>query len=125
VYIFAARSVLKDYALERGQLSAQPVARGTTQFIDPGATPTISANGSRNGIVWVLRSKGWRSPDTPAVLYAYEAANVAHELYNSEQNLTRDRAGFCLRFNIPTVVNGKVYVGAKNQVDVYGLLPAP
>jgi len=124
VYIFAARSVLKDYALERGQLSTQPVARGTTQFIDPGATPTISANGSRNGIVWVLRSKGWRSPDTPAVLYAYDAANVAHELYNSEQNLTRDRAGFCLRFNIPTVVNGKVYAGAKNQVDVYGLLPA-
>jgi hypothetical protein len=124
VYIFAARSVLKDLALEHGQLSTQPVARGTTQFIDPGATPTISANGSRNGIVWVLRSKGWRSPDTPAVLYAYDAANVAHELYNSEQNVIRDRAGFCLRFNIPTVVNGKVYVGAKSQVDVYGLLPA-
>jgi hypothetical protein len=124
VYVFAAHSVLKDYALERGQLSAQPVARGTTQFIDPGATPTISANGSRNGIVWVLRSKGWRSPDTPAVLYAYDAANVAHELYNSEQNSTRDRAGLCLRFNIPTVVNGKVFVGAKSEVDVYGLLPA-
>jgi hypothetical protein len=124
VYIFAARSVLKDYALEHGQLSAQPMARGTTQFIDPGATPTISANGSRNGIVWVLRSKGWRSPDTPAVLYAYDAANAAHELYNSEQNTTRDRAGLCLRFNIPTVMNGKVYVGAKGEVDVYGLLPA-
>ncbi|HEY6391171.1 MAG TPA: hypothetical protein VIX89_07835 [Bryobacteraceae bacterium] len=124
VYIFGARSVLKDFVLQHGQLSAQPVARGTTQFIDPGATPTISANGSRNGIVWVLRSKGWRSPDTPAVLYAYDAANVAHELYNSEQNIIRDRAGFCLRFNIPTVANGKVYVGAKSQVDVYGLLPA-
>jgi hypothetical protein len=124
VYVFAAHSVLKDYALERGQLSTQPVARGTTQFIDPGATPTISANGSRNGIVWVLRSKGWRSPDTPAILYAYDAANVAHELYNSDQNSTRDRPGLCLRFNIPTVVNGKVYVGAKSEIDVYGLLPA-
>ena len=123
VYIFAADDALKDFAVEHGQLSAQPVAQGTTTFIDPGATPTVSANGSRNGIVWVLRSKGWRSPDTNAELYAYDAANVAHELYNSERNSARDQAGLCLRFNIPTVANGKVYVGAKSQVDVYGLLP--
>jgi hypothetical protein len=126
LFLFAANDVLKDFAVRNGQLSAQPVAKGPTRFIDPGATPTISANGSRNGIVWVLRSKGWRSPDTPAVLYAYDAANVATELYNSEQNSARDRPGLCLRFNIPTVVNGKVYVGAKSEVDVYGLLsPAP
>ncbi len=124
VYIFAAQDVLKDFAVEHGQLSARPVAQGVTKFIDPGATPAVSANGSRNGIVWVLRSKGWQSPDTNAVLYAYEAVNVAHELYNSEQRSARDRAGLCLRFNIPTVANGKVYVGAKGEVDVYGLLPA-
>jgi hypothetical protein len=124
VYIFAADDTLKDFAVESGQLSANPVAKGKTRFIDPGATPTISANGTRNGIVWLLRSKGWRSADTSAVLYAYEAANVAHELYSSEQNSTRDRAGLCLRFNIPTAANGKVYVGAKREVDVYGLLPA-
>jgi hypothetical protein len=123
VYIFAADDVLKDFAVEHGQLSSLPVARGNTTFIDPGATPTVSANGSRNGIVWVLRSKGWRSPDTNAELYAYDAANVAHELYNSEQNSARDRAGLCLRFNIPTVANGKVYIGTKREVDVYGLLP--
>jgi hypothetical protein len=124
VYIFAADDVLKDFAVEHGQLSARPVAQGVTRFIDPGATPTVSANGSRNGVVWVLRSKGWRSPDTNAVLFAFDALNVAHELYNSEQNSARDRAGLCLRFNIPAVVNGKVYVGAKREVDVYGLLPA-
>jgi hypothetical protein len=122
VYIFAADDVLKDFAVEHGQLSAKPVALGTAKFIDPGATPTVSANGSRNGIVWVLQSKGWRSPDRNAVLFAFDAANVAHELYDSEQNSARDRAGLCLRFNIPTVVNGKVYVGAKGEVDVYGLL---
>jgi len=97
------------------------VAQGTVRFIDPGATPTVSANGNSNGIVWVIRSKGWRSPDTPAVLYAFDAANVARELYNSEQNAARDRAGLCLRFNIPTVANGRVYVGAKSKLDVYGL----
>jgi len=116
--------VLKDFALEQGRLSERPVSRGVTRFIDPGATPTISANGSHSGVVWVLRSKGWRSPDTPAVLYAFDAANVAHQLYSSGENHQRDRAGLCLRFNIPTVANGRVYAGAKGEVDVYGLLPA-
>ena len=124
VYIFAADDVLKDFPVNEGRLSTQPAARGGTRFTDPGATPTVSANGARDGIVWVLRSKGWRSPDTNAVLFAYDAANVGRELYNSEQNRARDRAGPCLRFNIPTVANGKVYVGAKREVDVYGLLPA-
>lgn len=122
VYILAANDVIRDYAVNGGQLSARPVAQGVTKFPDPGATPTISANGSRDGIVWVIRSRGWRSPDTPAVLYAYDATNVAHELYNSEQNTARDRAALCLRFNIPTVANGRVYLGAKKEVDVYGLL---
>jgi hypothetical protein len=121
LYYFCADDVLKDFAIQRGQLSPSPVAQGTVRFIDPGATPTISANGNRDGIVWVIRSKGWRSPDTPAVLYAFDAANVARELYNSEQNAVRDRAGLCLRFNIPTVANGRVYVGAKRELDVYGL----
>ncbi len=55
---------------------------------------------------------------------AFDAENIAHQLYSSEQNATRDRAGLALRFNIPTVVNGRVYVGAKREVDVYGLLSA-
>jgi hypothetical protein len=122
VYFFAANSVLKDFGVNNGKLSPEPVSRGLIKFIDPGATPTVSANGSRDGIVWVIRSKGWRSPDTPAVLHAFDAANVANELYDSEQNSARDRAGLCLRFNIPTVVNGKVYVGTKGAIDVYGLL---
>jgi hypothetical protein len=83
----------------------------------------VSANGPNNGVVWVLRSKVWNAGDQPAVLYAYDAANVAHELYDSEQDAGRDRAGMALRFNMPMVVNGHVYVGTKREVDVYGLLP--
>jgi hypothetical protein len=124
VYALASNDVLKDFKVERGQLTG-PVASGAERFIDPGATPAISANGTRDGIVWILQSKGWRSPDRPAVLRAYDAVNVGRELYNSEQNSTRDRAGMCLRFAVPTVVNGRVYVGAKNRVDVYGLLSLP
>jgi hypothetical protein len=124
VYYLFSMDVLKDFAIENGQLSSQPVARGKTQFIDPGATPTVSANGSTNGIVWTIKSRGFEAADEPAVLYANDAANVAHELYNSEQNSGRDRAGTALRFNIPTVANGRVYVGTKRQVDVYGLFPS-
>ena len=56
------------------------------------------------------------------MLHAYDAANVAREIYNSEQEGTRDRAGMTLRFTIPTVANGRVYVPARGEVDVYGLL---
>lgn len=56
------------------------------------------------------------------MLHAYDAANVGRELYTSEQAAGRDRAGKCLRFAIPTVVNGRVYAGTKGEVDVYGLV---
>jgi hypothetical protein len=125
VFVLWSEDVLKDFALRNGRLSAQPVAQAAHQFTDPGATPTISANGSRDGIVWVIQSRAWRAPDRPAVLRAYGAANVAHELFDSEQRSERDRAGTALRFTIPTVADGRVFVGAKGEVDVYGLLGAP
>ena len=122
VYQLVSKDWLRDYEVKDGRLTLRATAGGNW-FIDPGATPTVSANGNRDGIVWVVESKGWRSQDRPFVLHAYDAANIAHQLYNSEQNAARDRGGRTLRFNIPLVVNGKVYVGAKKQVDVYGLLP--
>jgi hypothetical protein len=73
-------------------------------------------------VLWIIASKGWRSPDQPAVLHAYDASDIAKHLYSSEQNRARDEAGRCLRFAIPTVVNGRVNFGAKREVDVYGLL---
>jgi hypothetical protein len=121
VYYFLMQDFLRDYALQNGRLSAQPVAKSTTRINDPG-TPAISANGAKNGIVWNLSTKVWNGSDQPAVLFAYDAANVSHELYNSEQNPSRDRAGRALRFTIPTVANGRVYVPAKRRVDIYGLL---
>jgi hypothetical protein len=104
-------------------LSSKPVASGRQRFANPGATPAISANGAANGIVWLIETKTWNGADRPAVLHAYDAVNVDLELYNSEQNAGRDRVGKTLRFTIPTVMNGRVYVEAKGEVDVYGLLP--
>jgi hypothetical protein len=106
--------------LNQGKLSAK--AMGAQRFGNPGATPAISADGTGNGIVWLIETKTWNGADRPAILRAYDAANVARELYNSEQNSARDRAGLTLRFTIPTVAGGRVYVDAKRRVDVYGLL---
>ena len=122
LYYFPSDDVLKDFAVQGGRLSPEPVVRGKYKIVDPGATPSISANGAQNGIVWVLETKGWRSADRPAVLTAYDARNVAHEIYDSEQNRGRDRAGTARRFVLPVVAKGRVYVATSGEVDVYGLL---
>ena len=123
VYYFPSNDTLSDYAVQAGRLTNGPVIRGTTKIDDPGATPSISANGRKDGIVWVIETKGWQSTDRSAVLTAYEAANVRNEIYSSERNYRRDRAGTARRFVLPVVVNGRVYVPASGEVDVYGLLP--
>jgi outer membrane protein assembly factor BamB len=122
VYVLASKDYLSDFALKGNELSAKPVATGRQHFGNPGATPAISANGAKDGIVWLIETKAWNGADRPAVLHAYDAANVERELYDTEQNAPRDRVGLTLRFTIPTVVNGRVYVEAKREVDVYGLL---
>jgi PQQ enzyme repeat len=86
----------------------------------PGPTPSVSANGNTNGIVWIIESDTWGGG--AAVLRAYDATDLGIELYNSEQNSGRDRAGLALKFTVPTVADGHVFVGAENEVDVYGLL---
>jgi hypothetical protein len=120
VYFLSDGDRLRDYEVSDSRLKYRGAS--SFQFPDHAATPAISANGAIDGIVWVVSSKGWNSPDRAAVLHAADASDVSHELYNSEQNGGRDRAGLALRFNIPTIVNGHVYIGAKREVDVYGLL---
>ena len=122
VYVLPSGGNVTSFAVAGAKLVEPPQSVGTQKFGNPGATPAISANGTRNGIVWLIETKTWNGSDRPAVLHAYDAANVSRELYNSEQNAARDRIGLTLRFTIPTVVNGRVYVDAKGSVDVFGLL---
>lgn len=122
VYVLSDSDAVRDYEVKDGKLAFK--AASSFRLPDHAATPAVSASGDKDGIVWVLSSKGWNSPDRTAVLHAADASNIAHELYNSEQNAGRDRAGTALRFNVPTIVNGHVYVAARREVDVYGLLPA-
>ncbi len=123
VFLLASGDYLSDFALKHGHVADRPVATGSHRFGNPGATPAVSADGARNGIVWVIESRAWNDfENRPAVLHAFDANNVGHELYNSGENGPRDRAGATLRFTIPTVVNGRVYIGARGEVDVYGLI---
>jgi hypothetical protein len=119
LYVLSDGDALRQFEVNDARL----LPKAASGFPGVSATPTVSANGLKDGIVWILRSKSWHGRDQPAALYAYDAANVSQELYDSEQNASRDRAGLALRFNIPTAVNGHVYVGARREVDVYGLLP--
>ena len=118
VYTAAVNDSLKAYSLAAGRLSLS--AQSTNTFRWPGATPAISANGSTNGIVWALETNG---SGLPAVLHAYSAAGVSAEIYNSNQNPGRDNPGAAVKFTVPTIANGKVYVGAQGQLSVFGLLP--
>jgi len=96
------------------QIQSQYTSETLETFTYPGPTPSISANGTSNAIVWIF--------DSFSVLRAYDATNLANELYNSDQNPGRDQAGTVLQFATPTVADGLVFIGAKNEVDVYGLL---
>lgn len=120
VFLMSDADALRAYEMKGGKLVFKSASNFT--FRDHAATPEISANGEMDGIAWVVSSKGWNSDDRTAVLHAADASDLKHELYNSEQNARRDRAGVALRFNMPMIANGHVYVGAKHEVDVYGLL---
>lgn len=124
LYFLASHDVLKAFALEGGRLSAAPISKAAGAFHEPGATPSISANGTRDAIAWAVESHGWASA-TPAILHAWDALDLTRELYNTTANLSRDFGGPALRFVIPVVADGRVYVGSKGEVDVYGLLAAP
>jgi len=115
VYFGSVGSPILAYTVSNAQLLSTPAARTANSFAYPGTTPSISANGTANGIVWAVENS------TTAVLHAYNATSL-NELYNSNQNQQRDQFGPGNKFITPTIVNGKVFVGTTNGVAVFGLL---
>lgn len=110
---------LKAFPLTNAKLAATPSSVTAAKFSHPGTTPSISANGTQNGIVWALES----GTGSAGVLHAYDPANLAHEFYNSNEAANgRDSFGNGNKFITPMIVNGKVYVGTQNGVAVFGLL---
>jgi hypothetical protein len=124
------------------QFGGAPFSQSATSYGFPGATPSLSSNGTTNAIIWALENTLYCTPQSPGcgvtVLHAYDATNLTTELWNSSQAAgNRDRAGNAVKFTVPTVANGKVYIGTRGnntggadsstsvpgELDVYGLLP--
>ncbi|MGD0098492.1 MAG: chitobiase/beta-hexosaminidase C-terminal domain-containing protein [Terracidiphilus sp.] len=120
VYYWGQIDTLKTFPLVNGLLTG-PSATSSEKYGYPGANPVISANGNTQGIVWSLETDGYMD-SKPSVLMAHDATNISTTLYSSATNSSRDNPGNAVKFTVPTVVNGKVYVGAQYQLSVYGLL---
>jgi hypothetical protein len=117
VYYADVSGTLKAFAISSAKLASAPQSQSATQFTYPGTAPSVSANGTTNGIVWAHENTG------PAVLHAYDATNLAHELYNSNQAAAnRDQFGTGNKYITPVVADGKVFVGTTKAVAVFGLL---
>ena len=129
LYFWGVSDVLKSIPITSGLPDFTRVNRSTPQIGFPGAGVSVSSNGTTAGsaIVWAIDSSQYGSPGPgpgPAVLYAFDATNISKMLYSSTQNAGRDAAGNAVKFTVPTVANGKVYVGTSTEVDVYGLVSA-
>jgi chitodextrinase len=117
-----------------------PSSESSNVFGFPGATPSISSNAATSGVVWAIDSSQFCTNQSlacgPAVLHAYDAATLTNELWNSSLAAgNRDQAGNAVKFTVPTIANGKVYIGTRGndtgsgastvpgELDVYGLKP--
>jgi hypothetical protein len=119
LYLGTVGAPLRAFPITNGKLATSPSSQTAISFAYPGTSPAVSANGTLNGIVWAIESH----TGTPAVLHAYDATDLGKELYNSKQaGSGRDSFGNGNKFITPLVVNGKVYVGTRNGVAVFGLL---
>jgi len=119
IYFSPVNDNVQIFSLTNGLLSTSPISRSAESYYFPGGGMAISANGSNNGILWVVELV----PSAPGVLHAYSPTNLANEFYNSNQAGTRDTMDLTVKFTIPAVANGKVFVGANSSLVVYGLLP--
>jgi outer membrane protein assembly factor BamB len=115
VYFGAIGDHIRAFGIASARLSTTPTSQTSTSFGTPGATPSVSANGTANGIVWAAEN------GNIAALHAYDATNLTNELYNSNQAGARDQFGAGNKFITPMIANGKVYVGTTNGVAVFGL----
>ena len=121
VYVAGSEDIVRALRLGQGRLEPAAATQSREMCEYPGCGLSISANDTRDGILWALQVGGYDSKE-PAVLRAYAALDLGRLLYASDQQSGRDSAGGAVRFTVPTVVNGKVYVGGAGQLTVFGLL---
>jgi hypothetical protein len=116
VYYGGVNDPLQAFALSQARLIATPSSSSSESYGYPGSSPSISANGTSNAIVWAIENGS-----SGGVLHAYDATNLGTEFYNSSKVAADSFADN--KFVTPTIANGKVYVGTPNSVAVFGLKP--
>jgi fibronectin type 3 domain-containing protein len=126
VYFGAVNDVIRAFQLTNGLLSTAPTSQTAAIYGIRGASFAISANTASNGILWALQNNGASADNdvgNPGVLFAYNADNLATELYDTTQAGSRDTLDNAVKFSIPLVANGKVFVAGQTQLTAFGLLP--
>ena len=141
LYVAGVGTPLSAYQLDASTAKFSLLTSTTAGSGFARATPAVSAAGNSNGIVWVLDTTKFCTPESsgcgPAVLHAYDATNLANQLWSSAAAANgADAAGYAVKFTVPTIANGKVYVGTRGndtgstpnptvpgELDVYGLKP--
>ena len=118
VYYAGQGDHLKAFPIANALLATSPAAESANSFAYPGSTPSVSSNGSQNGIIWAVENQSGAG-----VLHAYNPANLGTELYDSNQAADGRDHFTDNKFVTPMIANGKVYVGTTNSVAVFGLLP--
>lgn len=118
MYTIGVKDHVKAFKLTNGLISTPALSQSPESFTYPGGNPVVSSNGSvaNTGILWTI--------DPKAILRAYNATDLSKELYNSGQNASRDGLGSYVKFSVPTVAIGHVFVGTQNSLVVFGLLEA-
>jgi uncharacterized protein (TIGR03437 family) len=117
LYFCGSGNPLQAYLVHDARMSGGPSSESPEAYGYPGCVPSISSNGTQNGVVWSLQVQ------PSGALAAYDAGNLKNELYSSEQNAARDHVGEAVKFSVPMIANGKVYAGTSSELVVYGLVP--
>lgn len=123
LYAWDRGDVLRSFPFSGGYLGTTPQAMSSMTSA-MGGNMTVSSNGGSDGIVWALTaSSNANSTQVPATLRAFDASNVALQLWSSQEVAGRDAVGMYTKFAPPVVANGKVYVVTQSgEVAVYGPL---
>jgi hypothetical protein len=138
LYFGGSNDTLKAFSVSANTaspISSNPTSQSSRFFNFPGSTPSVSSNGNANGIVWAIDNNQYCTTQSPgcgqAALFAYDAMNLSNKFWDSTQS-SGDNAGNAVKFAVPTVANGKVYIGTRGsdttnggagELDVYGLKP--
>jgi hypothetical protein len=122
IYTIGGADQPKMFVISNGSIQTPPSAASVNYtFGYPGGSPVISANGTTGGILWALETSRWDTAG-PSTLFAFDATNLASKLYDSNQFIA-DHPGGAVKFTVPTVANGSVYVGTQTRLAVFGLFP--